>query len=106
VTQGGASNQRTTTVQVLNPGDTDTQVEVFVLSDGDRTELTSAAVLVPGGDRRSLDLEGAGPAATVIVHAGKPVVVGSSLALVSGQGISVQPAFPFPETVVALPPIS
>jgi hypothetical protein len=106
VTQGGATKERSTTVQVVNPGDTSARVTVVTLSGGDRRVLTSASVVIPGGDRRSLELADAGPASTVIVHSSKPVVVASSMSLVSGSGISVQPAFPYPESVVALPPVS
>lgn len=106
VTQGGATRQRTTTVQVVNPNSSDTKVTVIVLSGGDRKVLPGASFTLPAGDRRSIDLEGAGSAASVIVHTGRPVVVSSSIALLSGTGISVQPAFPFPETAVALPPVS
>jgi hypothetical protein len=106
VTQGGATRSRSATVQVVNPGDTSTRVTVITLDDGDRGVLESASVVIPAGDRRSLDLEGAGAAATVVVHSSKPVVVSSSLSLVEGTGISVQPGIPFPEAVVALPPIS
>jgi len=105
VTQGGATKARTTTVQVVNPGDSSAQITVITLSGGDRDVLRSGIRLAPG-DRRSLDLEGAGSAATVIVHSTKPVVVGSSISLAEGPGISVQLASPFPESVVALPPVS
>lgn len=106
VTQAGATKGRTTTVQVVNPGDTSARITVITLSGGDRDVLESASVVVPGGDRRSLDLEGSGSGATVIVHGSKPVVVGSSISIKDSSGISVQPALPFPETVVALPPVS
>ncbi|WP_426573385.1 DUF5719 family protein [Aquihabitans sp. McL0605] len=106
VTQGGATDARSTTVQVVNPGTSSAEVTAFVLSGGTRTELKAAATTVPGGDRRTLVLDGAGSSATVIVQSTKPVVVASSIAIAGGLGISVQPAFPYPETVVALPPIS
>jgi hypothetical protein len=106
VTQGGATQSRSTSVQVINPGDTSARITVVTLSEGDRNVLQSASVSVPGGDRRSLDLGDAGVAATVIVASSRPVVVSSSLSMVEGAGISVQPALPYPETVVALPPIS
>ncbi|WP_421119181.1 DUF5719 family protein [Aquihabitans daechungensis] len=106
VTQAGATRARTTTVQVVNPGDTSARVTVITLSEGDRDVLESASVVISGGDRRSLVVEGAGAAATVIVHSSKPVVVASSLSMADGPGISVQPGLPFPETVVALPPVS
>lgn len=106
VTQAGATRSRSSSVQVINPGDTSARITVITLSDGDRKELTSASVSIPGGDRRSLDLGDAGAAATVIVASSKPVVVSSSLSMVEGTGISVQPALPYPETVVALPPVS
>ncbi len=106
VTQAGATKSRSATVQVANPGDTSARITVITLSDGDRDVLETASVVIPAGDRRSLDLDGAGPAATVIVHSSKPVVVASSLSMADGPGISVQPALPFPESVVALPPVS
>ncbi|MCU1371037.1 MAG: hypothetical protein JWO77_2231 [Ilumatobacteraceae bacterium] len=106
VTQGGPTSARSATVQIINPGDSSARITVLTLSDGDRDELESASVSVPAGDRRSLDLGAAGPAATVIVASSKPVVVSSSLAMIEGTGLAVQPALPYPETVVALPPVS
>jgi hypothetical protein len=106
VAQGGATRSRTSTVQVVNPGDSPATLTVITLSDGDRDVLESARVEIPPGDRRSLDLAGAGAAATVLVHSSEPVVVGSSLSIADGPGISVQGALPFPESVVALPPVS
>ncbi len=106
VTQGGPTQARRTSVQVLNPGDTSARVTVITLSEGDRDVLESASVVIPAGDRRSLDLGGAGPAATVIVHGSKPLVVASTISIAEGPGISVQPALPFPESVVALAPVS
>lgn len=105
VTQGGATKARTTTVQVANPGDTTAKVTVITLSGGDR-EVLRSNIEVPAGDRRSLNLEGAGSSATIVVNSSQPVVVGSSISLAEGPGISVQLASPFPETVVALPPVS
>ncbi len=106
VTQGGATRSRTTTVQVVNPGDTKAKITVVTLDGGDRDVLESASIELDPGDRRSLDLEAAGAAATVIVTSSKPVVVGSSIAVAEGPGLSVQLASPFPESVVALPPVS
>jgi len=105
VTQAGPTRLRSGTVQVVNPGSTEARVTVLTLADGDRRELTSAAVVVPAGDRRSLDLGSAARAASVVVASSEPVVVGSSLSLLDGFGISLQPAFAFPEAVVALPPL-
>ena len=106
VTQGGATRARSSTVQVVNPNDTTVRITVITLAGGDRDVLEAASVEIEANDRRSLDLDGADAAATVIVHGSKPVVVASSLSLADGPGISVQPALPYPETVVALPPIS
>ena len=47
----------------------------------------------------------AGAAATIIVSGTKPVVVTSSLSFADELGISIQPAFPYPESVVALSPV-
>ncbi|MGN6695252.1 MAG: DUF5719 family protein [Aquihabitans sp.] len=105
VPQGGATKARATTVQVANPGDRSAEVTIITLSGGDRAVLRSG-ITIPPGDRRSLDLEGAGSGATVIVHSSRPVVVASSISLAEGPGISVQLASPFPESVVALPPVS
>jgi hypothetical protein len=105
VPQGGATKARSTTVQVANPGDRSAEVTIVTLSGGDRSELRSG-ISIPPGDRRSLDLEGVDPSATVIIESSQPVVVASSISLVEGPGISVQLASPFPETVVALPPVS
>lgn len=104
VTQAGATKARATTVQVVNPGDTSAQLTVVTLSGGDR-EVLRSGIRIPPGDRRSVSLEGAGPAATVIVRSTAPVVVGSSISLVDAPGTSVQLASPFPESVVALPPV-
>ena len=106
VTQGGATKARTTTVQVVNPGDSSAIITVITLSGGDREVLESAAEEIGPGDRRSIDLEDAGSSATVIVHSSKPVVVGSSISMVDDPGISVQLGSPYPESVVALPPVS
>jgi hypothetical protein len=105
VTQAGPTRARTGTVQVVNYGDSSARITVITLDDGDRRVLRSASLTIPGGDRRSLDLEGTDPAATVIVHSSKPVVVASSLAT-GASGVSVQPALPYPESLVALPPVS
>jgi hypothetical protein len=106
VAQGGATRTRSSTVQVVNPGDSSATVTVITLSDGDRDVLESARIEIPPGDRRSIDLSGAGAAATVLLHSSEPVVASSSLSIADGPGISVQGALPFPESVVALPPIS
>lgn len=106
VAQGGATRSRSATVQVVNPGDTSAIITVITLSEGDRDVLESAREEIGPGDRRSLDIAGAGAAATVLVHSSKPVVVSSSLSIADGPGISVQGALPFPESVVALPPVS
>ncbi|MEZ5204307.1 MAG: DUF5719 family protein [Acidimicrobiales bacterium] len=106
VTQAGSTQTRTGSVQVANPGPTDAKVRIFVLERNDRRELTTADVTIAAGDRRAIDLEGAGAAATVVVEADAPVVVGSSLVMLDGAGISLEPGFAYPETVEALPPVA
>jgi hypothetical protein len=102
VTQAGATQRRSGTVAVANPGDTDAEITVRALWDGDSVALDGARITVPAGDRRSLDLSEAGPAATIVVDATRPVVVASSLASTAGGGIALQPALPFPEVVRSL----
>jgi len=102
VTQGGPTRTRATTVPIANAGAADAAVTVYELSGGNRTELAGAAVTVPAGDRRSLDLSDATPAATLVIESTRPVVVGSSIA-VEGGGVAIQSGFAFPEAVVALP---
>jgi hypothetical protein len=99
VVQAGATQRRSGTIAVANPGDTDAEITVRALWDGDSVELESARITVPAGDRRPLDLSDAGPAATIIVDATRPVVVSSSLASTVGVGIALQPALAFPEVV-------
>ncbi len=105
VTQGGSTKQRATTVQVANPGPGTASIRVQVLAGGDRRVLRTAAVRLKAGDRRSLSLDDAGAAATVLVISDRPVVASSSIAMADGLGIAVAPAFAFPESVVALPPL-
>jgi hypothetical protein len=105
VTQGGSTRLRSGTVQVANPGAATARITVRHLVDGDAVELPSAAIELAPGDRRSLDLSDAGAAASIVVESTEAVVVGSSLSLGSGTGVSLQPAFPFPEAVVPLPPL-
>jgi hypothetical protein len=99
VTQAGATQLRSGGVQVANPGGRPVQVTVTALQDGDRTELPAAAITIPAGDRRSLDLSEAEAAATVVVEASGPVVVSSSLALTSRQGLAIQSAWVYPEVL-------
>jgi hypothetical protein len=105
VTQAGPTRLRSGTVQVVNPGAETVQVSVSELVTGDRTELPGAALEIPPGERRSVDLGEAGPAASLVIEATGQVVVGSSLSLGAGFGVSVQPAFAYPESVVSLPPL-
>lgn len=105
VTQGGSTKQRSTTVQVANPGPGTAAIRVQVLAGGDRRLLRTAAIRLRAGDRRSLALDGAGAAASIVVIADRPVVVSSSIALASGTGIGVAPAFAYPESAVALTPV-
>jgi hypothetical protein len=102
VTQAGATQRRSATVAVANPGDTDAEITVVALWDGDSVPLEAARLTVPAGDRRSLDLSAAGPAATIVVESSRPVVVSSSLASTAGDGVALQPALPFPEVVAGL----
>lgn len=104
VTQGGPTRLRSATVQVANPGAADAHLTVEQLVGGDRVRVGRGRVTVPAGDRRSLALGDAGAAATIIVTSDRPVVVASSLSLDAGAGLSIQPAFAYPEAVVALPP--
>jgi len=106
VVQGGATQSSGGSVQVANPGPSDAQIKVFVLEKNNRRELTGAATKLNANDRRVLDLEGAGEGATVIVEASHPVVVSSSQVQRSGLGISLSPAFAFPETIAAFGPVS
>lgn len=103
ITQAGATRVRSGTVQVVNPNAADVAVRVYALEAGDRRELTSAAVTIPGEDRASLVLDDAGAAATIVVEADDQVVVGWSLSELDGTGVAIAPALAFPETVVSLP---
>jgi hypothetical protein len=105
VTQAGSTRLRSGTVQVANPGAATARITVFQLIDGDRTELASASIEVPPGGRRSIDLSDAGAAASVVIEATEPVVVGSSLSIGAGFGLSGQPGFAYPEAVVPFPPL-
>lgn len=103
VTQAGPSRSRSGTVQVVNPNEAAVTVRAFALEAGDRRELPAAAIEVAGRDRASIDVSEAGPAATIVIEADDQVVVGSSLSELDGTGVSIAPAFAFPETVVSLP---
>lgn len=92
-------------MQVANPGPGTASIRVQVLAGGDRRLLRTAAIRLPAGDRRSLSLDGAGSAASVVIIADRPVVASSSIALASGLGLTVAPAFAYPETAVALTPV-
>ena len=105
VAQGGPTRLRSTTVQVANPGAADAVVRVEQLVDGDRSPLEEATITVPAGDRRSLDLAGAGAAASLVITSDEPVVVASSISISAGEGIALQPGVAHPEGVVALPPL-
>jgi hypothetical protein len=103
VTQAGATQLRSGAVQVVNVGDRPVELTIAALQDGDRVELTSAAITIPAGDRRALDLSDADAAATIVVEAPGPVVVSSSLGLASGDGVAIQSAWVYPEVLDPLP---
>lgn len=104
VAQAGATDARGATVQVANPGDRSATIRVWQLTGGDRSLLRSASLVLPAGDRRTLDLDAAAAGASVIVVGSRPVVVTSSLSANDGPGVSLAPAFPYPEVVQPLLP--
>jgi hypothetical protein len=104
VVQAGATDNRGATVQVANPGDRATTIRVWQLTGGDRSLLPSASLVLAAGDRRTLELDAAAPGASVIVVGSRPVVVTSSLSSNDGPGVSLAPAFAYPEVVQPLLP--
>ncbi len=98
----GTSSERAARVVVANPGPAAVTVEVAELVDGRREPLPGATVVVPAGDRRSLNLSEAEAASALLVTADGPIVVGHTVLARSGQGIAQALATPLPETVTAL----
>lgn len=99
----GGSSQRTSSVVVANPGAEDVSVTVSQAVQGNRSTVASAAVVVPAGDRRVLDLRDATINPALLVTADGPVVVSHDIVQAGGLGISQSLATPLPETVVVLP---
>jgi hypothetical protein len=100
----GATDGRNASVVVANPGAEPLSVQVEEVASGRRRALEGAAVEVPGGDRRVLDLGEASPGGALLVTADRPVVVAQAATAGEGQGISQMLASPLPHTVVDLPP--
>lgn len=104
LTQGGPSRARSSGVVVANPGPRSAKVAVVEVGGGSRRNVPSAAVTVPAGDRRVLELSDAAPAATLDLRSTGAVVVAYRLSLAEGFGVALASAEPFPETLEALAP--
>jgi hypothetical protein len=100
----GATGGRNASVVVANPGTDPVTVQVEEVANGRRRAVEGAAMEVPGGDRRVLDLEQASPGGALLVAADRPMVVAQAATAGEGQGISQMLASPLPHTVVDLPP--
>lgn len=99
----GGSSQRTASLVVANPGPEDVEVTVRQAEQGNRSDVASATILVPAGDRRVLDLTDATVNPALVISADGPVVVSNHIIASGGPDISQALATPFPDTVVVLP---
>jgi hypothetical protein len=106
LTSVGPTDARGATVQLANPGDRASRVRVWQLAEGDRTLVPGAGLVLPAGDRRTLDLSDVAPGASLVIEGSRPVVVGWSSSNGEGIGVSLAPAFPYPESRRSLLPAS
>lgn len=100
-----ANNGRQDSVVVANPGSTDVEVRLDEVANGNRTPVETAAVTVPAGDRRSLDLDQIESRSMLVVTASGPVVVGQRLVQGDRVGVAASLLTPWPETVALLGPV-
>lgn len=99
----GQSTVRDASVVVVNPGATAVTVTVESIVSGSRSKVADATVRIPAGDRRVLDLASAPFNPALVISADGPVVVGHSIVMTDGDGMSQSLATPLPETIVELP---
>lgn len=100
----GGNNSRSAWVVVVNPGSTPADVSIESFGDGTRGAVDSAAVTVPAGDRRTLDLTDVGDARGLVISSDAPVVVVRSTVTDEGVGLSRTLGNVVPGAASLLPP--